>query len=660
MKTIFKLFICFICTVTAIAFTSCADSNTESSVAPAFPAVVTATVEAGSVYTLDFEANLPWVISIPTSTATYFQILDGESHVYTLRGAEGKHQVKINVGNIEDYDADHICEVTMEMGGMREVIATLTLARLQRELAVYPAKLEEGTYTYTDEGDIAYEETTISEEGLTMIWPTELSGFSARIKVVSNVNWVVDGAPAWIEPISEGEAGATEVWLKGDATKYPMESQSATIKFVDATKTDIVLAEVNLTIPSATSIFTLDGFSSVTTFNSDAMLYSASIDEYVESEEGYTLGSVVAVKGAVVLVAECVSTAMGITPELQPKWIKESISAWDSTDEEVIQRRSINVTLTQNEGATRQAFLFVVPAEIANVDADALFDIVGNTVLINEEYEQYLATIIEQESVPGNIDIVDEENMAYMGAKITPLETGHWLYGAFAGASEGYELLHTNVLSGEEWALEILCPYTSIVCYSATDEGLVALSGEEAWISTTTLEEGNRFRVTMDITKPTAATSFNEASGEHEGAIAIMNNDSVVAVFFCRYNENIVIGGEVNVVFAYPGYAASWDHSELELITDGQFYEQYAKYNVPIYHLLYTETNPTMSMLNGLTMNYVYENEEDKEWLTYEYSEENQVIVMNPDKGDGKTGALFFKDGINNLRLILICTLTLE
>ena len=100
MKTIFKLFICSICTVTTFAFTSCTDSNTESSVAPEFPTVVTATVEAGSVYTLDFEANLPWVISIPTSTAAYFQILDGESHVYTIRGVEGKHQLKINDGNI--------------------------------------------------------------------------------------------------------------------------------------------------------------------------------------------------------------------------------------------------------------------------------------------------------------------------------------------------------------------------------------------------------------------------------------------------------------------------------------------------------------------------------------------------------------------------------
>ena len=67
-----------------------------------------------------------------------------------------------------------------------------------------------------------------------------------------------------------------------------------------------------------------------------------------------------------------------------------------------------------------------------------------------------------------------------------------------------------------------------------------------------------------------------------------------------------------------------------------------------------------MSMLKGFQegWTFFYHNEEDSQWLNYEFSEEYQVVTMNASMGNGKRGALVFKDvetGLN--KFVLICAL---
>ena len=98
--------------------------------------------------TLNINPNVDWVLTIPETMAAYFQIQDGESQVYTLRGKAGEAEVKINTSNIEDYDLDRVCEVSLTMKGETRVIAVLTKAKKVRSLKIYAAQLEDGAYVY--------------------------------------------------------------------------------------------------------------------------------------------------------------------------------------------------------------------------------------------------------------------------------------------------------------------------------------------------------------------------------------------------------------------------------------------------------------------------------------------------------------------------------
>ena len=128
----------------------------------------------------------------------------------------------------------------------------------------------------------------------------------------------------------------------------------------------------------------------------------------------------------------------------------------------------------------------------------------------------------------------------------------------------------------------------------------------------------------------------------------------------CDDNDALEFGAQ-KVVFSYPDYAAEWDSSTLVRLPSGALYDKYhAKYKVPIYHVTYVKIYPTMSILRGLTPYYAYDDEADREWLSYEYGEPDQMIVMDTEKGNGRTGGLIFKNEEGTILLLLLCTLNIE
>ena len=52
----------------------------------------------------------------------------------------------------------------------------------------------------------------------------------------------------------------------------------------------------------------------------------------------------------------------------------------------------------------------------------------------------------------------------------------------------------------------------------------------------------------------------------------------------------------------------------------------------------------------------ILENEEDAEWLSYEYSEGGSSIITDA-AGNGKTGAFLFSDGMGGIEFVLVVTL---
>ena len=629
---------------------ACAPTPTPEPEAPSFPEAVTEAVLPGNEFTLNIAPNYDWEVSLSESSVAYFQIKDGQNAAYRVRGTAGEHSIVIAVADVQLFDEQPVCEVTMTMQGQSKVIATLTMTATERVLKIYPVAIEDGAFAYATEGEqtYAYLETEVTADGMTMIWPAEMALYSTRVKVESNFNWIVDGAPEWITPIEGGTAGVTELWIKGDETKYPLSAQSATLNFIDAVATDKLVSSLKITIPAATDIFTVEGLTEKTEFNFQGHIYSSMIGEYVE---GGAIATVLGVDGSAVVAVEFTEAAGLVQAALNPQWLTIDYAAWDSSDNSVIQKRALTLSAAVNDGAARKATVLILPQGVA---ADNI-DLIALNGAITDEYKPYVATIVEQAGDPGSIEIVGEQTMESTGNSIEQLDGSHWIFGLFPGVKTGYDVLYTSQWAYEDWYVNVARPYTEIKCYSFDTTGAtVELSGDTAWITTTVFgTNSEKVRIVMDKSKPTAAPSQNLNTGDYEGVVTFADQSGVFALIFCRYNE-AAAQISTGVSFYYPDYAAQQNSTLVEL-TSGELYTKYASYGEKVYHLTYTTATPNLSMLKGLPQAWGYVNEADKEWLKYEYSEDSQMVTMDAQKGNGKTGALVFGEG----SLVLICTLNI-
>ena len=623
---------------------------TPEEVKPIFPEPVTATVKPGGEYSITIEPNMAWEVTVPEATAAYFQIKDGDNKVYTKRGEAGVHTIVILASAVEEFDVERVCQVSMTMKGQTKTIATLTLSKKERELKIYSVVMDDDAFSYAVEGEqiYAYQTTEVTADGVTMIWPQEMALYSTRVKVESNFNWIIDGTPSWIVPLQGGQAGVTELWIKGDENNYPLESQSCTLNFVDAVATDKVVASLKVTIPAATEIFTVEGFGEVSDFNYQGYVMNTMVGEYVE---GGVHATVTAINGSTVVAVEFTEVAGLVQPRLAPEWLTVAYDEWDSTSQAVIQSRKLSVTVAQNAGAAREATLLVLPNGVA---ADNV-DLIAVNGTIAAEYLPYVVTTVKQAGDPGSIDIVGQDAMAATGTTIAALDSSHWMFDSFKSATVAYELLYTSKWAYEDWYVSVVRPYTAVKCYSFDSTGnFVEISGSDAWISTIIFGASSQnVRIEMDITKTSAASAKNEITGDYEGAVAFEDASGVFAFIYCRYNESAATVA-TDVAFYYPEYAAQQNSTLVEL-TSGDLYTKYASYGEKVFHLTYTTATPNMSMLVGLPDIWSYVDQSDDTWLKYEYSEESQVVIMNAQTGNGKTGALVFGQGT----LVLICTLNI-
>ena len=258
------------CSMAAFALlaTACQPTPDDNSIAPNFPEKVTAEVAAGEIYTITIEPNQDWTLTIPEEAA-FFTILDNENEVYSVSGEAGSHEIQIKVADYRDYNNDYTCDVTLAMGTKEAVIATLTLGRIVRSIEIYDIKFEDNMdWMYGAVTQFEYWDEQIGAEGVTLNWGENgLDMFCHRVKIVSNFTWKIDGTPAWIQAIENNKSDITELWIKGDATNYPLEDAVATLSFLDAEDNSIpAVATLKVSIASAKSVIQFEDFDAEYTF----------------------------------------------------------------------------------------------------------------------------------------------------------------------------------------------------------------------------------------------------------------------------------------------------------------------------------------------------------------------------------------------------------
>lgn len=660
MKKALKLFAGLLCL--SAAMTACKPDP--APVLPEFPDKVTRTVAADEIVNLVFKANLDWKIEMNQEEATYFSLDNNGSAVYSLQGkASDDIKVKVKVANLVDLDNNHVCTLTMTMDGQSQVIAELTLSKTERVINIYPVKVDEyGSFEYASSGDLtyAYDSHTVGADGVELVWPEGMNGFMTRVMVSANFDWTVDGAPEWIKAIEGGQSGISELWIQGNPAEYPAEASEATLKFVDATQTTLEVATLKVSIPSANDYLVAE-FAEELKFNAAGDAYNAMLGDYVEG--GTAGGYVTAVEGVQVVPFAFVSQFGMTMPSTDISWVTVGVAEWDDEDASVIQSRRVDIAVSANDGAAREAMLFVLPADMSmNVYDMSEFADGMPTGEVAEAYLPYLVTTIKQEAAPATLEYEHAfgETVAFGISE----NGGSWPHNVLGNADEHYDLLYTKDWDFDDVTIvsskEISNIYISILGENG-DFYEVENDTEFSWLTYwRPAADKTKFKVQMNTRHSTAEWALNANTGDYEGAFYIEFADGTTATIYARYNENASVGGDegVNLTFAYPEYAES-DGSTLVKLTSGPHYN-YCSMNygvTEVWHVTFTKENHTLSMINGLNPSYFYENPDDAEWLSFEYSEGGSVITTNAANGNGKTGYFLFGESIENAEFALAVTL---
>ena len=392
-----------------LAAASCSDSDKEiKAPSPNFPEAVSPTIGAGETFTIEIDPNQDWEASVPTATAAWFWIEDGTQKVWTLRGGAGPARIVIAAAELEEFDDNRVCEVTLTMGGQSKVIATITRGTLDRGFTLRTCQLDDyGDFIYnpnSTETGLTYLYGTEPAENVALTWPEGRTGFSMPVLVEANFEWVLGKLPEWLEVPAKtiGEPGAQlELRLQGDASRYPLDGAEETLVFTDKNNSGVSY-EIPISIPACRDIFSVSGMSAETKFNTKAEYFNSMNGDWVP---GSAMGSVQSIDGAKFFLFAEVTQQWG-DPYLSAEaedlaWILLTEEPWDSTPgSDVVQSRQFTVGVTENGGKARKAYLLALPAAVAETISDP-YQLIDAE--IRDEYRQYLVTTINQEANPGSI-----------------------------------------------------------------------------------------------------------------------------------------------------------------------------------------------------------------------------------------------------------------
>ena len=225
MKTI-KKYIAFLMLATLMAVSCDKDNGSSTKEDPTFPQLVeNYNVQAGETLTLTFTPNYNWTISIPAELRQWFWIQDGSFSVSELSGYATKNpvQVRIGVSQVQEFDRNFSCDVTLTMDGKSEVIAKFMLPAKEHTLEVASEQM--------------------ASDVIALAWSAEDADFRALVQVTSNTEWTVE-TPEWLYVnVPEKTTGVVDLVFTGES----LTDASGKVVFKTG---DTVLKEVQVSVPS--------------------------------------------------------------------------------------------------------------------------------------------------------------------------------------------------------------------------------------------------------------------------------------------------------------------------------------------------------------------------------------------------------------------------
>ena len=485
---------------------------------PVFPSeVIEQNVAASEEVEIKFEANLDWELSIPASEQNKYWLDDAGMPASKVSGKAGNQTVTVVFSEDEYYDANVVCEVTLSMGGQSKVIAKLTRLAINRTLEVYTAKI--GEWGFDDEFNTtkaeAIELTTFEGDPL----------YAMPVKVVANFDWNLS-LPSWCkgEVVAEGAAAeslsgkagqAVELVLAANLTAEVKDGASDFAKFIDAADNSKTI-EIALSLPAFADRLEVSEPASLD-FAVDGTSARPSIS-YVLGMEGFVV------------------RALGFNGESHDTsyadWVTAEIENGNPESTEVLTLSAVYFSAAENTGKERVADIFIFPASMANVAADAICDINSPTCAFLPEYEKYYVGRLTQAGKAA--PYISEYNDMMSGvetnkATLTTYEASQWWASMVGGlaVNNQYELTYWDQSS--ELTFNFDSPYASYKIFDYDFNEVTGAALDTFWIWFTSWSD--KGKVMMD------PSLFNNPYAESPESFIVFYDESgkALAGICCKY-----------------------------------------------------------------------------------------------------------------------------
>lgn len=248
MKRIYGILTAFLAAAAFMAVSCEKDSGKTGLPEPVFPDLVeNYNVKPGETLELTFTPNNDWKVSVPADARQWFWIKDGSFNVTELQGKASQTPVTVKIGvtEIQEFDRNNSCEVSLTMAEKTQVIAKYMLPAKERTLEVYSAERAEDGSFKTDGSSYVY---GIAPTGrVELVWSASDEDFRAPVKVEANCEWDVE-LPEWADVnVPENTTGVVQIVFTGES----VTGGEGKLVFKAG---GIVLKELAVTIPSCGDI----------------------------------------------------------------------------------------------------------------------------------------------------------------------------------------------------------------------------------------------------------------------------------------------------------------------------------------------------------------------------------------------------------------------
>lgn len=631
----------------ALALVGCKEPD-EPILTPSFPEKIVANVAAGEVFEMTIEPNMKWTLKIPTEVATYFKFIVGESERYTLNGEAGTHTIQIGVAANEEFDNVRVCKVEMTMDGKTEVVAELTRGSKERTLVIYPVEYdaEEMAFVTDSEGNYMYSSTPCDK----LEWKNVNDQWMLRFIVEANFKWSLGvDTPEWINANkTSGNAGRTEIFLRTEQERLPLEDTTCNIEFCDSSDRNgdgvvddsdiLVVGSYTTTIKGCKDHFEVD-FVANATFNAEGEFYEAGSDSYTES----AYGRIYSPRGAE-FFAMAKSADGSLTLE-GAEWINLQVDEFPAeAGEEGIWQRNFTLNVEVNE-STEPRYGAIVAIPLSEE---------GTT-----NYADYVVCNITQEGVVivdtnEPVYAYDEDLMMGYAAKFEKLEKGTWPWAYnWEVVPYAYRLTLRDNSSGDD--LVFRRPFASYKIYGYEGYLAPAYDPETCWVTINEsdpaegIENGYIIRSRLGDNEGEFPNTMPSSGGKNEATIVFYNDKgeafALIHVVLDPSFSPFDTAGDVKLTNAEEAFKNGARLEEI-VLGDEEYSDENAFMGILQYRLTTTPTSKEVSLtIPEYAMFFAY-----NDWLNVE-QQGSETIVKVSAESSSKGRITFY--GSNNYNVIL-------